>query len=116
MCVCVLSSGAASSEQKGSSAPLSLGEQAASLRDAQERLQALRRVTSTAQILLAYSMVMRTLSQSTARSDLPLPLFSPTRLLARCVFKRLLDCVYVCVCKLTLFSLSVLCPVVSRAV
>ncbi|XP_076139905.1 putative E3 ubiquitin-protein ligase HERC1 isoform X8 [Alosa pseudoharengus] len=62
----LLHRGAASSEQKGSAAPLSLGEQAASLRDAQERLQALRRVTSTAQILLAYSMVMRTLSQSTA--------------------------------------------------
>ena len=69
VCVCVCLAGAASSEQKGSTAPLSLGEQAASLRDAQERLQALRRVTSTAQILLAYSMVMRTLSQSTARSD-----------------------------------------------
>lgn len=43
---------------------LSLGQQAASLRDSQDRLKALRRVTSTAQILLAYSMVMRALSQA----------------------------------------------------
>lgn len=47
--------------------PMSLGEQAASLRDPQDRLKALRRVTSTAQILLAYSMVMRALSQTTSR-------------------------------------------------
>ncbi|KAM3873957.1 putative E3 ubiquitin-protein ligase HERC1 [Diretmus argenteus] len=45
-------------------ASLSLGEQAASLRDSQDRLKALRRVTSTAQILLAYSIVMRALSQT----------------------------------------------------
>ncbi|KAK7896525.1 hypothetical protein WMY93_021850 [Mugilogobius chulae] len=43
---------------------LSLGQQAVSLRDSQDRLKALRRVTSTAQILLAYSMVMRALSQA----------------------------------------------------
>ncbi|XP_054612956.1 probable E3 ubiquitin-protein ligase HERC1 isoform X1 [Dunckerocampus dactyliophorus] len=43
---------------------LSLGQQAISLRDSHDRLKALRRVTSTAQILLAYSMVMRALSQT----------------------------------------------------
>ncbi|XP_061887279.1 probable E3 ubiquitin-protein ligase HERC1 isoform X3 [Entelurus aequoreus] len=43
---------------------LSLGQQAMSLRDSHDRLKALRRVTSTAQILLAYSMVMRALSQT----------------------------------------------------
>ncbi|XP_042364650.1 probable E3 ubiquitin-protein ligase HERC1 isoform X3 [Plectropomus leopardus] len=48
-------------EQKTS---LSLGQQAVSLRDSHDRLKALRRVTSTAQILLAYSMVMRALSQT----------------------------------------------------
>ncbi|KAM8827696.1 putative E3 ubiquitin-protein ligase HERC1 isoform 4-T4 [Spinachia spinachia] len=48
-------------EQKTS---LSLGQQAMSLRDFHDRLKALRRVTSTAQILLAYSMVMRALSQT----------------------------------------------------
>lgn len=45
---------------------LSLGQQAVSLRDSQDRIKALRRVTSTAQILLAYSMVMRALSQAAA--------------------------------------------------
>ena len=60
----VVHPGAASAEQKG---PLSLGEQASLLRDPQDRLQALRRVTSTAQILLAYSMVMRALSQTSSR-------------------------------------------------
>ncbi|KAL4617326.1 putative E3 ubiquitin-protein ligase HERC1 [Arapaima gigas] len=50
-------------ETKGSPAALSLGEQAANLRDPQDRLQALKRVTTTAQILLAYSMVMNALSQ-----------------------------------------------------
>uniref|UniRef100_A0A8C1RPW7 E3 ubiquitin-protein ligase HERC1 n=1 Tax=Cyprinus carpio TaxID=7962 RepID=A0A8C1RPW7_CYPCA len=54
---------------KSSSVPLSLGEQAASLRESQERLLALRRVTSTAQILLAYSMVMRALSQTSTSSS-----------------------------------------------
>ncbi|XP_062334757.1 probable E3 ubiquitin-protein ligase HERC1 [Osmerus eperlanus] len=58
--------GAASAEQKG---PLSLGEQASLLRDPQDRLQALRRVTSTAQILLAYSMVMRALSQTSSSAS-----------------------------------------------
>lgn len=46
---------------------LSLGQQAMSLRDCHDRLKALRRVTSTAQILLAYSMVMRALSQAASR-------------------------------------------------
>lgn len=46
---------------------LSLGQQAVSLRDSHDRLKALRRVTSTAQILLAYSMVMRALSQTASR-------------------------------------------------
>ncbi|XP_073791889.1 probable E3 ubiquitin-protein ligase HERC1 isoform X5 [Danio rerio] len=61
--------GVVSTELKSSSAPLSLGEQAASLREPQERLLALRRVTSTAQILLAYSMVMRALSQTSSSSS-----------------------------------------------
>lgn len=64
VCLCV---GVVSTELKSSSVPLSLGEQAASLREPQERLLALRRVTSTAQILLAYSMVMRALSQTSTR-------------------------------------------------
>lgn len=51
-------------EQKTS---LSLGQQAVSLRDSHDRLKALRRVTSTAQILLAYSIVMRALSQTASR-------------------------------------------------
>lgn len=46
---------------------LSLGQQAVSLRDTIDRLKALRRVTSTAQILLAYSMVMKALSQTASR-------------------------------------------------
>ncbi|KAF7670462.1 hypothetical protein LDENG_00124780 [Lucifuga dentata] len=53
-------------EQKTS---LSLGEQAVSLRDSHDRLKALRRVTSTAQILLAYSMVMRALSQTASSAS-----------------------------------------------
>ncbi|KPP76970.1 putative E3 ubiquitin-protein ligase HERC1, partial [Scleropages formosus] len=57
-------------ESKGSPAPLSLGEQAASLRDPQDRLQALKRVTITAQILLAYSMVMNALSQISTSATL----------------------------------------------
>uniref|UniRef100_A0A6Q2WPS0 HECT-type E3 ubiquitin transferase n=1 Tax=Esox lucius TaxID=8010 RepID=A0A6Q2WPS0_ESOLU len=55
---------------RSSSGPLSLGEQAALLRDPQDRLQALRRVTSTAQILLAYSMVMRVLSQTLSSASM----------------------------------------------
>ncbi|CAN9504281.1 unnamed protein product [Ophioblennius macclurei] len=51
-------------------ATLSLGRQAVSLRDTHDRLKALRRVTSTAQILLAYSMVMRALSQTTSSASL----------------------------------------------
>ncbi|XP_076014530.1 putative E3 ubiquitin-protein ligase HERC1 isoform X2 [Genypterus blacodes] len=50
-------------------ASLSLGEQAVSLRDSHDRLKALRRVTSTAQILLAYSMVMKVLSQTAASAS-----------------------------------------------
>lgn len=65
--VYLLCVGIVSTELKSSSVPLSLGEQAASLREPQERLLALRRVTSTAQILLAYSMVMRALSQTSSR-------------------------------------------------
>ncbi|KAM3600471.1 uncharacterized protein V6R79_024041 [Siganus canaliculatus] len=49
---------------------LSLGQQAISLRDSHDRLKALRRVTSTAQILLAYSMVMRALSQTASSASL----------------------------------------------
>ncbi|XP_075899766.1 putative E3 ubiquitin-protein ligase HERC1 isoform X1 [Nelusetta ayraudi] len=48
---------------------LSLGQQAVSLRDSHDRLKALRRVTSTAQILLAYSMVMRALSQTASSAS-----------------------------------------------
>ncbi|KAM6984699.1 putative E3 ubiquitin-protein ligase HERC1 [Aplochiton taeniatus] len=62
--------GLVSFDQKGASGPLSLGEQAASLRDPQDRLQALRRVTSTAQILLAYSMVMRALCQTSSSASM----------------------------------------------
>ncbi|KAI4901439.1 hypothetical protein NFI96_014722 [Prochilodus magdalenae] len=58
-----------STELKGSAGLLSLGEQAASLREAQERLVALRRVTATAQILLGYSMVLRALSQISSTSS-----------------------------------------------
>uniref|UniRef100_A0A9J8ANE0 HECT-type E3 ubiquitin transferase n=1 Tax=Cyprinus carpio carpio TaxID=630221 RepID=A0A9J8ANE0_CYPCA len=61
--------GVVSTELKSSSVPLSLGEQAASLREPQERLLALRRVTSTAQILLAYSIVIRALSQTSTSSS-----------------------------------------------
>ncbi|TKS84344.1 putative E3 ubiquitin-protein ligase HERC1 [Collichthys lucidus] len=53
-------------EQKPS---LSLGQQAISLRDSHDRLKALRRVTSTAQILLAYSMVMRALAQTASSAS-----------------------------------------------
>uniref|UniRef100_A0A665WLM9 HECT-type E3 ubiquitin transferase n=1 Tax=Echeneis naucrates TaxID=173247 RepID=A0A665WLM9_ECHNA len=49
---------------------LSLGQQAISLRDSHDRLKALRRVTSTAQILLAYSMVMRALSQNASSASM----------------------------------------------
>lgn len=64
MCLSFSSSGNALVELKIS---LSLGQQAVSLRDYHDRLKALRRVTSTAQILLAYSMVMRALSQTASR-------------------------------------------------
>ncbi|KAM9306994.1 putative E3 ubiquitin-protein ligase HERC1 [Pholidichthys leucotaenia] len=60
------SKGNALVEQKTS---LSLGQQAVSLRDTHDRLKALRRVTSTAQILLAYSMVMRALSQTASSAS-----------------------------------------------
>ncbi|KAJ7986812.1 hypothetical protein DPEC_G00332260 [Dallia pectoralis] len=65
----VVQKGMAGTDKKSSSGPLSLGEQAASLRDPQDRLQALRRVTSTAQILLAYSIVMRVLSQTSSSAS-----------------------------------------------
>ncbi|XP_013861909.1 probable E3 ubiquitin-protein ligase HERC1 isoform X4 [Austrofundulus limnaeus] len=58
--------GGAHVEQKSS---LSLGQQTVSLRDSHDRLKALRRVTSTAQILLAYSMVMRALSQTASSAS-----------------------------------------------
>ncbi|XP_066501303.1 probable E3 ubiquitin-protein ligase HERC1 isoform X2 [Hoplias malabaricus] len=61
--------GVVSTELKGAASLLSLGEQAASLREAQERLVALRRVTATAQILLGYSMVLRALSQISSTSS-----------------------------------------------
>ncbi|XP_072518712.1 probable E3 ubiquitin-protein ligase HERC1 isoform X2 [Salminus brasiliensis] len=62
--------GVVSTELKGSAGLLSLGEQAASLREAQERLVALRRITATAQILLGYSMVLRALSQISSTSSM----------------------------------------------
>ncbi|KAM7392705.1 hypothetical protein PAMA_007702 [Pampus argenteus] len=62
----VVPKGNALIEQKTS---LSLGQQALSLRDSHDRLKALRRITSTAQILLAYSMVMRALSQTAASAS-----------------------------------------------
>ncbi|XP_016106101.1 probable E3 ubiquitin-protein ligase HERC1 [Sinocyclocheilus grahami] len=65
----LLYKGVVSTELKSSSVPLSLGQQAASLREPQERLLALRRVVTTAQILLAYSMVMRALSQTSTSSS-----------------------------------------------
>uniref|UniRef100_A0A8C2A9Q1 HECT-type E3 ubiquitin transferase n=1 Tax=Cyprinus carpio TaxID=7962 RepID=A0A8C2A9Q1_CYPCA len=68
-CCLFLCVGVVSTELKSSSVPLSLGEQAASLREPQERLLALRRVTSTAQILLAYSIVIRALSQTSTSSS-----------------------------------------------
>ncbi|XP_028274446.1 probable E3 ubiquitin-protein ligase HERC1 isoform X2 [Parambassis ranga] len=63
----VVLKGSALVEQKAS---LSLGQQAVSLRDSHDRLKALRRVTSTAQILLAYSMVMRALSQTASSASM----------------------------------------------
>ncbi|KAF7696652.1 hypothetical protein HF521_005070 [Silurus meridionalis] len=56
--------GVTSTELKPAVALLSLGEQATSLTEAQQRLEALRRVTSTAQVLLGYSMVLTALSQT----------------------------------------------------
>ncbi|MEQ2193442.1 hypothetical protein XENOCAPTIV_027538 [Xenoophorus captivus] len=60
------SDGTVAVDQKTS---LSLGQQAVSLRDSHDRLKALRRVTSTAQILLAYSMVMTALSQTASSAS-----------------------------------------------
>lgn len=68
MCLSFSSPGNVLVEQK---TLLSLGQQAVSLRDSHDRLKALRRVTSTAQILLAYSMVMRALSQTASRYVCP---------------------------------------------
>ncbi|XP_053504405.1 probable E3 ubiquitin-protein ligase HERC1 isoform X4 [Ictalurus furcatus] len=56
--------GVTSTELKPAVALLSLGEQAVSLTESQQRLEALRRVTSTAQVLLGYSMVLTALSQT----------------------------------------------------
>lgn len=64
MWLCFSSSGNALVEHKSF---LSLGQQAVSLRDSEDRIKALRRVTATAQILLAYSMVMTAVSQTVSR-------------------------------------------------
>lgn len=70
MLLCVFcSSGNSLIEHKTS---LSLGQQAVSLKDTHDRVKALRRVTSTAQILLAYSMVMRVLAHTASRYVCPL--------------------------------------------
>ncbi|XP_035245722.1 probable E3 ubiquitin-protein ligase HERC1 isoform X2 [Anguilla anguilla] len=61
--------GEAGVEQKAPPVPLSLGEQAAALRDPHDRLLALKRVTTTTQILLAYSMVMKALSQTSSSAS-----------------------------------------------
>lgn len=69
LCVFVFySSGNSLVEHKTS---LSLGQQAVSLKDTHDRVKALRRVTSTAQILLAYSMVMRALAHTACRYVCP---------------------------------------------
>lgn len=69
MLLCVFcSSGNSLVEHKTS---LSLGQQAVSLKDTHDRVKALRRVTSTAQILLAYSMVMRALAHTASRYVCP---------------------------------------------
>ncbi|XP_035383560.1 probable E3 ubiquitin-protein ligase HERC1 isoform X3 [Electrophorus electricus] len=60
--------GVVSTELKAPACVLTLGEQAASLREPQDRLVALRRVTTTAQVLLAYSIVLRALSQTSTSS------------------------------------------------
>ncbi|KAK1176357.1 putative E3 ubiquitin-protein ligase HERC1 isoform X1 [Acipenser oxyrinchus oxyrinchus] len=62
----LLLKGSRSAEEKGSSARQSLGEQAASLRDPQDRLLALRRITTATQILLAQGIVMKALSRISA--------------------------------------------------
>ncbi|KAJ8338960.1 hypothetical protein SKAU_G00357460 [Synaphobranchus kaupii] len=61
--------GEAGVEQKAPAVPLTLGEQAAALRDPHDRLLALKRVTTTTQILLAYSMVMKALSQTSSSTS-----------------------------------------------
>ncbi|MGH0184836.1 UNVERIFIED_CONTAM: hypothetical protein FKN15_017450 [Acipenser sinensis] len=62
----LLLKGSRSAEEKGTSARQSLGEQAASLRDPQDRLLALRRITTATQILLAQGIVMKALSRISA--------------------------------------------------
>ncbi|XP_030650140.1 probable E3 ubiquitin-protein ligase HERC1 isoform X2 [Chanos chanos] len=58
----LLQIGCQSSVDKSSSGRMSLGEQAAGLQTATDRLVALKRVTAAAQVLLARTMVMRALS------------------------------------------------------
>uniref|UniRef100_H3AIW9 B30.2/SPRY domain-containing protein n=1 Tax=Latimeria chalumnae TaxID=7897 RepID=H3AIW9_LATCH len=62
----LLQKGADALDEKSQSGKLTLGEQAASLRDPQDRLLALKRITAAAQVLLAHSMVIRALSLVTA--------------------------------------------------
>ncbi|KAJ8402341.1 hypothetical protein AAFF_G00368300 [Aldrovandia affinis] len=66
----VVLKGDAGTEQKAPPVPLSLGEQAAALRDPGDRVLALKRVTATTQILLAYSMVMTALSQTSSSTSM----------------------------------------------
>nr|XP_015195044.1 PREDICTED: probable E3 ubiquitin-protein ligase HERC1 isoform X5 [Lepisosteus oculatus] len=66
----LLYKGGCNMEEKASSSQVSLGEQAASLRDPQDRLLALKRVTCATQVLLAHSMVMKALSRISASASL----------------------------------------------
>ncbi|XP_066566869.1 probable E3 ubiquitin-protein ligase HERC1 isoform X2 [Amia ocellicauda] len=66
----MLYKGGCNAEEKGASAQLSLGEQAASLRDPKERLLALKRITTATQILLAHGIVIKALSQISASASL----------------------------------------------
>ncbi|XP_075939248.1 putative E3 ubiquitin-protein ligase HERC1 [Anarhichas minor] len=58
----LLQIGCQTSVDKSSSGRVTLGEQAAALQNPHDRVMALRRVTATAQVLLARTMVMRALS------------------------------------------------------
>ena len=53
--------------ENSSSGRVTLGEQAAALENPHDRVMALRRVTSAAQVLLARTMVMRALSLLSVR-------------------------------------------------